>query len=166
MCFLEHIGVIMRYHLPLCFPLPFWSMQRSRKNSQPFVFRLDRIGGFLSKELAMYSGLFWNRGAFFFRSRWPKLVSILLPRISFDFMCYASNVQLNKQPTFQVLRMTIEEILCAFSYAKTRMESFELFFTLINISFGAIWGHSTVLNNSKTRQNRAKGRQGTSPWYQ
>ena len=102
-------------------------MQRSRKNSQPFVFQPDGIGGFMSNELAMYSGLFWNRKAFSFRSRLPKLVPILLPLISLDFRCYASKVQLNKQPTFQVLWMTIEEILCAFSFAKTRMESLEIF---------------------------------------
>ena len=87
----------MRYHLPLCFPLPFWSMQRSRKNSQPFVFRPDRIGGFMSNELAMYSGLFWNKEAFSFRSRLPKLVSILLPLISLDFRCYASKTSTSTQ---------------------------------------------------------------------
>ena len=125
--------------------------------SQPFVFRPDRIGGFVSNELAMYSGLFWNKEAFSFRSRLPKLVSILLPLISFQVLCQQSTIK--KAANFPGFTDDYWRNSMRVPFAKTRMESFEIFFTLINISFGAIWGHSTVLNNSKTRQNREKGRE-------
>ena len=51
-----------------------------------------------------------------------------------------AQVQLNKQPTFQVLWMTIEEILRESSYAKTRKESMRLFHA--NEPF--IWGQGAV----------------------
>ena len=135
MFFFRNIVVIMRYHLPYRFPLPFWSMQRSRKNRQPFVFRPDRIGGFMSNELAMYSGLFWNKEAFSFRSRLPKLVSILLPLISLDFRCCASKTSTNLQ-----LSRFYGWLLKKF-YARPPMPKLEWralrFFMLMNHLFGA-----------------------------